>query len=249
MDEQISLQKLVQLRKATRVVADMLRSQLKEYFTVLGPLLRPKSALGDYVSGGPKESPAYADKAFAEVQAIFARFAAEKPFRLDAELPSPMEISHTPIEIQTYEYAYTAQSDSGSKTVRVVSPLKWVISYPGYTLSALSELLAQKSPPEETLRRFATHAAVLHYMIFRQPALPKMFAVLRYPINAGQLPEFGGLPIVSVFSAVPTIRPPDDVIIDSTEISGTSLFEEVVDPEAVNSLRDPLREELLSAIA
>ena len=249
MDEQISLQKLVLLRKATRVVADMLRAQLKEYLTVLGPLFRPKAALGDYVAGGPRESPGYADKAFAEVQAIYVRFAGEKPFGLISEMTSPLEISHTPLEIQTYEYAYTAQGPAGTKTVKVVSPLKWVLSYPGYSLNALREVLNQRNPPEETLKRFAIHAAVLHYMVFRNPALPKMFGTLRFPINSGMLPDFGGLPIVSIFSAVPTVRPSDDVIIDSTEISGTSLFEEVVDPDAVNLLRDPLREELAAALA
>lgn len=249
MDEQISLQKLVQLRKATRVVADMLRGQLKEYLTVLGPLLRPKSALGEFVAGGPKESPAYADKAFAEVQALYARFAAEKPFGLVAELSAPLEIAHTPLEIQTYEYAYSAEGPSGAKTVRVVSPLKWVISYPGYSLASLRELLAQRNPPEDALRRFATHGAALHYMMFRQPGLAKIFGALRFPVNAGLLPEFGGFPVVSIFSAVPTMRPSDDVIVDSTEISGTSIFEEVVDPDAVNLLRDPLREELMGALA
>lgn len=248
MDEQISLQKLVQLRKATRTVADTLRTQLKEYLSTLMPLFRPKAALGDFVAGGPKESPANADKALAEIQSLFARVASDKPFNLDPELAAPLEISHTPLEIQTYEYTYTAEGPSGNKTVKVISPLKWVLSYPGYSLNALRELIAQRNPAEEALRRFAIHGAVLHYMMFRQPVLPKMFEALRFPINAGQLPEFGNFPVVSIFSAVPTIRPSDEVIIDSTEISGTSLFEEVVDPDAVNLVRDPLREQLAAVL-
>ena len=44
-----------------------------------------------------------------------------------------------------------------------------------------------------------------------------------------------------VSSLVPTVRPPDEVIIESTELSGRDVFEEVVDVGAILAMRDPLK--------
>ncbi len=41
------------------------------------------------------------------------------------------------------------------------------------------------------------------------------------------------------------MRPPDSVIIESTEISGTDSFEEVVNLDELNNLTDPVKEQLL----
>ena len=53
------------------------------------------------------------------------------------------------------------------------------------------------------------------------------------------------MPITYVSAAVNTVRPPDEVIIESTEISGMAVFEEVLNPDDVTALRDPLREKLM----
>ena len=41
---------------------------------------------------------------------------------------------------------------------------------------------------------------------------------------------------------------PDDVIIESTEVSGMDAFEEVVNVDDIAALRDPLRERLLEIV-
>ena len=42
------------------------------------------------------------------------------------------------------------------------------------------------------------------------------------------------------------MRPPDEVLIESTEVSGMNAFEEIVQLEDVEKLRDPLKEQLLA---
>ena len=58
------------------------------------------------------------------------------------------------------------------------------------------------------------------------------------------LPELGELPITFLSAPVSTIRPPDNVIIESTELSGADAFEEVINLEDVAKLRNPFKDQL-----
>jgi hypothetical protein len=51
-----------------------------------------------------------------------------------------------------------------------------------------------------------------------------------------------------VTSTVSTVLPPDEVIIERTEISGMDAFEEVVTVEDIVGMKDPLRELLLEPV-
>ena len=53
------------------------------------------------------------------------------------------------------------------------------------------------------------------------------------------------MPIVTIASMIPTFRPPDELIIESTEMSGTDSIEEVLDPTEIARLRDPFRDKLV----
>ena len=47
------------------------------------------------------------------------------------------------------------------------------------------------------------------------------------------------------FAAISTLRPPDGVLIESTEFSGMDAFEEVVKVDDISKLREPLKERLI----
>ncbi|MGZ8944182.1 MAG: hypothetical protein ACXW1W_02015 [Methylococcaceae bacterium] len=49
-------------------------------------------------------------------------------------------------------------------------------------------------------------------------------------------------------SPVKTILPPDELIIQSTELSGMSVFEEVIDLDEINQLTDPYKEHLFELV-
>jgi hypothetical protein len=82
----------------------------------------------------------------------------------------------------------------------------------------------------------------------RQPGVTQMLGALHFDLNSLRLPEFGELPITCIVSSVPTIRPPDEVIIESVEISGQNAFEEVVDVEAITNIQDPFKEQLIKIL-
>ena len=244
MDDRFTIQNLLILRKITRSVADHVRGQLKDHLTTLAPLFRPRTLLGENVRSTTKEVVKGADKSLQDLQSIYGPVAATKLFDLPKELNPPLELPGSVLEFNLVEQSYTAKTDKETKTISVTSPLKWILSYAGYGPKQLRDLLATRATRTgDELRQTVLHFCVLHLMInvVKQTGLAELLGGLRYSVSAGRLPEFGELPVTFLAAAVPTLRPPDEIIIESTEISGTPVFEEVVDIDGIINLRDPLK--------
>jgi hypothetical protein len=60
--------------------------------------------------------------------------------------------------------------------------------------------------------------------------------------------EFGELPLTCVTCSVPTTCPPGEANLESTDVSGRDVFEEIVDVDTIQNLRDPFRESLVELI-
>jgi len=242
METQYTIQRLLALRKLTRAIAELLRGQLRDYLGTLSPLLRPRTVLGEYIGGSARDLIKAPEKAFQELQKIYQ--AAATPYGLAAELTPPFNNVSSTWEFIPLEYVHTARNERESKNITVTSPLKWVLFYGGFPPSRLRELLAVSNRDEKELSDFLLHYSILHLAVSRQPGIGKMLEALRFPLSVMRLPEFGELPVICIASAVTTVRPPDAVLIESTELSGQNAFEEVVDPDTIRNLRDPLREQL-----
>lgn len=246
MEENFSIQRLLTLRKLTRAVADVLRLQLKDYLTTLVPVLRPKVLLGDYVQGAGKEAARNADKNFRELQELYESIATAKPFNLPKELNPPLDVPGNALEMTPLEYSYKAQADQQGKLITITSPLKWILTWSGCSPTRLRELLRDKNRSAEDLKQCVLSYLVMHLIVTKQPGLTQMLEALHYPVSASErLPEFGSLPVTIISSAISTLRPPDQVIIDSTEMSGMDAFEEVVNMEDILKMGDPLKEQLV----
>lgn len=243
--EQYNLQQLLALRKLTRAISDLLRGQLKEYLATLAPVLRPKNVLGDYVQGTAREAARGTERAFKDLQDLYQVVAGTKPFNLPRELTPPLDLAGVTPELVPVEYTHVARTGGASKTVLVTSPLQWVVTYAGFVPARLKELIASRNPVADEIQRFVLHYSVISIVLSRQPGVARMLEALRFPLRTTRLPEFGELPLTTIAAPVSTIRPSDDVIIDSTELSGKDVFEEVVNPEDIPGIRDPLKEQLL----
>jgi hypothetical protein len=245
MAEDFSTQRLLALRKLTRAMADLLRGQAKEYLATMGPLFRPRGILGGYTEANPRETVPGAEKAFKELQTLHETIAGSKLFGLPKELNPPIELTSSTLEITPLEYAHSAQIEGGAaKNVAVTAPLRWVLGYTGFMPRRFKELLAERNRNTAQVQEFLLHFLVLQIVIARQPGLKKIFDALHLPLSTGKLPEFGDLPIAFLSGPVGTVRPPDNVIIESTELSGTDAFEEVVSLEDVAKLRNPFKDQL-----
>ncbi len=245
MEEHYSLQRLLTLRKLTRSITELLRGQMKEYLATVAPLLRPRNVLGEYVKSSTRETVPGANVAFKELQNLYEAVASNKPFLLSKELDSSIDILNTTIEITPMEYLHEAATASQTKKITVTSPLKNILTYTGYGPTKLRELLADRYRTPEKVQEFIVHYLALHVAINRQSGISQMFAALHFPISTIKLPEFGELPITCIASTISTLRPPDDVLIESTEFSGLDAFEEVVNLADIMNLRDELKEQLV----
>jgi hypothetical protein len=244
MDESFSTQRLLALRKLTRAVSDLLRAQMKDYLSTLAPLFRPRHVLGNYVGGSAYESSRTGEKSFNELQELYQIIAQSRAYRLPKELKTPLEVISPLLEMTPVEYTHVATNGSESKTIAITSPLKWVLTYNGFGPGRLNEAIKGERKSDQ-LQQFVLHYLMMNTVVSKQPGLSEIMDALHFPLSAERLEAYGDLPITYVSSSISTIRPPDELLIESTEISGMDAFEEVVQLEDLDKLRDPLKDQLL----
>lgn len=245
MAQELTTQRMLELRKLTRVVSEALRGELAEHLATLLPLVRPRILLGSYVQGAPKDARG-SDKAFKELQSAYESVASSKPFNLPRDLKPPIPVDSNALEILPFEYDHAAKSKRVAKTMRIASPLKWVLAFSGFSTGRLKEAL-RSGDPSISVADVVLHTLVLH-VAFHQRGVGELFQALRFPISTHHEPGLGNLPMTVVSAAAATVRPPDETLIESTEISGTEAFEEVLDVDAIDELQDPVRERLAALV-
>jgi len=248
MDEGYDLQRLRSLRKLTRAIAEALRTELKEHLGTVTQLLRPRTILGDFVESSVRGEVKGSEAAFRDLRTRYEVVAGGRPYGLPKELGHPIEILSSNVELVPLDYLHVAKSGGESKTVAVTQPLKWILAYSGLAPTRLRELLSAKVPDAAQVKNILQHALVLDVVLARQPGLLAVFEALRFPVVTEKLPGLGELPVTCISSSVRTVRPPDDVLIESTEISGLNAFEEVVNARDIEEMKDPFREKLLEVI-
>jgi hypothetical protein len=246
--ESNNTQELIALRRLTVAVSKLLGEQVRAYLSTLAPLLRPRAVFGEYVQGSTKESARGADVAFKDLQGVYASVAAAPPFNLPGELTPPVEVISTALELTPFEYRHAASAGDAEKKVVVTSPLKWTLNYSGFGLGRLRELVATRDRASRELKEHLLHMLILHVVVTRQEGVARILETLHFPIKSETVEGLGRLPVTYITSAVSTGLPPDAVIIESTEVSGRDVFEEVVEVDDIVKLHDPLKERLVELV-
>lgn len=245
MDGRDSIQSLLTLRKLTRAITDVVRVQMTEYLKTLTPLMRPKALLGEYVQGGVREPSRKADKAFADLQALYEKVAVARPYNLPRDLSVPLNVSAIGLEITPLDYYHVIPVGADSRRIKVRCPLTWVLTYTDFPPTRLQELLATKARSIEELQRFVLHYLVLHVVTTSEPGLMQVFESLHFPLKTTRSAEFGELPVTHIGIGISTTRPSDALVIESAELTGMDAFEEVVNVEDIKHLADPFKARLL----
>jgi len=248
MQESFTTEKLLAYRKLTRAIGEIICGQMKEYIATLAPLFRQRAVLGDHIQGAAKESVKGADQAFKELQNLYETVATSRPFNLPKELKSPLMQMTSSLELSPVEYDHVAKSRSESKTIRVTCPFKSVITYAGYSPRRFKQSLADTNRNNDELQQFVLHYLAMHIVISKQPVLTQIFNTLHCPLESGRLPNLADLPITYIGSSISTSLPPDDLVIESTELSGKDAFEEIVNVGDIEKLGDPLKQRLLDLV-
>lgn len=249
MSQQTDLSKLLRMRKVTRTVEEHFRNQLSAHLVSLQPLFKPTNVLGEYIRNSPKQTLKVADASLKELRTLFARIGRVQPFRFEDEIKPPIDVFGSAVEITPITYDYRPVESAEAQVIRVTSPLKWVLSYKGLGPSRLQELLVSQSGTARLeLQACLLHYLVLHIILSQAPGVTQILRALRFEVSTDFIEALGGLPVTNIAAPVRTILPNDEAIIQSTELSGASTFEEIVDIESIADLRDPVKETLLDLV-
>ena len=81
------------------------------------------------------------------------------------------------------------------------------------------------------------------------PAVSQLLEDLRYTVEIRELSDLGNLPVVVLKAPVDTFLPPDDFILQVTQLSGIDAFQEIIDPGALENIPDSLKDALRNLIA
>jgi hypothetical protein len=239
-----NVKSLLVLRKLTRAIADGVRGQLVEHLTTLTPLLQPQGVFGEYIQAPQREATLKSEQAFKEMKTLYEAITPVKPLNLRRELSPPFHFSNLSLEITPVDYVHQAQSEDGTRKITVRSPLTWTLTYSGFAPNRLQEVLDQQLRGDE-LHKFIVSYLLIHFVMKYRPGVTRMLDGLHFPVTTAIVPEFGQLPITRVSIDIATRRPSDDVVIESAELTGMDAFEEVVDVDEIEHLRDPMKERLL----
>jgi hypothetical protein len=171
---------------------------------------------------------------------------AVRPFDLRPELSLPLESVSTQLQLYEWEYQHETKTEHGWRSIKVTSPLTWVIAYSStYSLSMVRQVLAgQEERDADAVRAFVLRASIMHLHFSKFPAIGELLTGLRYRVETRRSPELGELPLVTVSAPFATLRPPDHLVTVASGLAGGASFAEVLDLESVRQLRDPLREEV-----
>lgn len=243
------ISRVLKLRKLTRAMVEHFSNSLKEYLAALAPLFAPRLLLGEYIRSDVKQTVRGAEPVFKELQALYKSVGGLKPYSFQDELKSPLDVFGASVELSASEYVYTAQTGGEQRSVTVTSPFKWVLSYKDLGPKRLRELLVSPSGSARAdLQICLLHYLILHLIAARKPGVGTLLDALRFKLASEEHADFGKLPVVVISAPVATILPPDDIIIQSVELSGASAFEEVADLGQIARLSDPVREQLIDLI-
>lgn len=246
MEDRFDMAKLLDLRKLTTAIADLLQGQLEGYLSTLQPLFLPQTVLGDKTRPGTTTTVKGADKAFAELQTTYLDLVNGKIFNLPKALEAPISVSTAKPEIVRVEYVHEAKDGSSSQQLTTISPLKWVLTYSGFTPARMRGLLAQgDNVNERELKDTLLHILMMDLVIARQTGLGNILSALGFKIASARMTEFGDLPLTTIAAPVTTKRPPDQVMLQIAAVSGSPVFEEVVRVEDIVAMENPLKESLL----
>jgi hypothetical protein len=236
----LTLAELPDLRRKTEAISRFLRDQIAAHLETLRPLFAAERILGKY-AGGKVDVPGV-ERTFAELQQSYQPFT-RKPYDLPETLDSNwLTLVGNALELHPWEYVHPVQG----KPIMMSSPVRWVVNYrANYTpTQAKAVLEGKENARPDYLRQFVVNSLVLLLMMRRNPGLAKLFQDLRYELKTETVPEFKGLPLVTITSCLTLFRTADDLIQAATAFSGISAFIELLDLDAVKSPTDGLKENL-----
>jgi hypothetical protein len=247
MNETFDIPRILELRKLTRAISEKIETDLKGYLSTLAPLFSPAPILGEYIRGGSKAPIKGTEMAFRELKSRYQTIAGQPPFSLPTDLKSPLDIFAATPSLTEVEYPYIANQGGRSTSVTVTSPLKWVLSYPELDPKRLLDMLrGNRNQSQDELSHALLQCLTLQQVLEKRPGIVNILQGLRFNLDTIRHDGLGELPLICISCPLRTLLPPDDIIIQNTEISGIPSFEEIININDIRGLSDPLQLDILT---
>jgi hypothetical protein len=236
-----NLDELLTFRETTERISGLLNKRLRDHLTTLSLLLAPGRVLGKYV--GAREAAPRADEALAELSEKYTA-SCGSPFDLKPELDEEALTSiGAGIRVYPYEYSYEARGGQSARKITMTSPVRWAVSYgTDYSLSQMRSLAQAPSERQtQPIRQFVVSALAFQVVLARNAGVSQLLKDLRYEIATQALSGLEKLPLAVFSVQLPSFRPPDELLLTATRLSGVPAFIELIDTTAVQRIEDPLR--------
>jgi hypothetical protein len=234
----LDLDTLLGYRESTERIAAFLHKRLKDHLQALSPLLSPARVFGK--QGGR------ADEAIAEVTKKFHEVRASLSFLIPEIDEDTITSLNAAVQLHPFEYTHEAQSTKGSRPVAMTAPVRWVASFG--TEYSLAQVRAHLSSEGERrplpVRQFIVSALAFQTVLSRSTAAASLLRDLRYSASTQSTPGWEAMPVSVLAIEIPSFRPPDELLLTATRLSGVPSFIELIQPEAIASFADPLRKQL-----
>jgi hypothetical protein len=240
IENALTLQELPELRRKTEAISRFLKQQIAAHLETLRPVFAPERLFGKYAGG--KVEVTGAETALTELKLRYEAFT-RKPYDLPIDFdPNWLTLVGHALDLHPWEYEHSVRG----KAVAITAPLCWAVNYrANCQLAQVKNALAGKETVRpEFLRLFVVNALVLQLVLERNAGVVQLFGDLRFKLKTVTPAELRGLPVVTITSCLPSLRPTDDLIQAATAFSGVPAFIELADLNAMKNPRDLLNEKL-----
>ena len=241
----LTVEQLTSLRNKTEAASKLLDGQLKSYLETIKPLLAPRRVLGRHVAS--REDVNISDRMLDQLKAQYGQVVGRAPYGMTLEFPEQTltHLDNLPM-VYPIEYLHAATHGGNQKALTITSPVRWMLTYEnGASPALVRQMLEGKVERRtETIKQFVVNALTMGLMIQTYPGLAKLLDALRYRVQSEVLTGFGTLPMITVHACLDSFRPPDDLLMTATALSGVPAFVELIQTESLRNYVDPLTEQL-----
>ncbi len=250
VNQSLDIPQLLELRRQTRQIAEFFSNELTAHLATISALFNPRPVFGRHIQGPDKSTSKQADAAFEELKSLYSTIRRAYPLNLREEFDSPMELMGASPKIHPVQYHHEAEDNGVVKRIAITMPLRWALTYASWGPERLRRLIAgQSKATGHELEQCVLHTLMLYVTLTRRPGVGRLLEALRMPLSFQKFEEFGELPVAVISAPIKTFRPPDEIMVQSTEISGGTVFEEIADAKEIPGLSDPLREKLEALVS
>jgi hypothetical protein len=239
----LTLEKLAEVRRKSDAISVSVRDSLTGYLETLRPLVAPARVFGRFAGGSETAGAGKALKSLAEQYEALAG----PPFMAPREFDSDWlkDVSDR-LVLHPWDYTHKTAGSGDARDIMITSPVSWILTFHcEYTPQQLRQVLSgQTARRAEFVRTFLTSVLAVKVALEQHPGIAALLTGLRYTVEQRQVPEFGQLTVTTISSCLPAFLPGDDLLLAATGFSGVDAFNEVIDLDAIESLTDPLKEEL-----